>query len=68
MGFIFCVVVAVVVSQQSEIDHLFVDLRTEAVYLNEDFTINWVSKKGLVENIDQVVEEYKLSRGLLVND
>lgn len=50
---------------QAEIDHLFVNLQMEAIFLTDNFTINWVSKKGIVENIDHVVEEYKLTRGLL---
>ncbi|XP_017331269.1 adenylate kinase 7 isoform X2 [Ictalurus punctatus] len=50
---------------QAEIDHLFVNLQMEAIFLADNFTINWVSKKGIVENIDHVVEEYKLTRGLL---
>ncbi|XP_053488469.1 adenylate kinase 7 isoform X1 [Ictalurus furcatus] len=50
---------------QAEIDHLFINLRMEAIFLADNFTINWVSKKGIVENIDHVVKEYKLTRGLL---
>ncbi|XP_053366009.1 adenylate kinase 7-like [Clarias gariepinus] len=55
---------------QSEIDHLFINLRMEAFFLNEDinkenFNISWVSNTGIVENINRVVEEYKLTRGLL---
>ncbi|XP_060788918.1 adenylate kinase 7-like [Neoarius graeffei] len=55
---------------QSEIDHLFVNLQMEAIFLNKDiskenFSINWVSKKGIVKNIDRIVEEYKLTRSLL---
>lgn len=38
----------------------------EAVFLKEIFNIKWVSQAGLVENIDQIVNEYKKSRGLLV--
>ncbi|XP_027015700.2 adenylate kinase 7-like [Tachysurus fulvidraco] len=50
---------------QAEIDHLFINLRMEASFFTDNFKINWVSKKGIVENIDQVAEEYKLTRGLL---
>ncbi|XP_046711814.1 adenylate kinase 7 isoform X2 [Silurus meridionalis] len=50
---------------QAEIDHLFISLRMEAFFVTYNFSIKWVSKKGIVENIDQVVEEYKLARGLL---
>ncbi|KAI5610839.1 adenylate kinase 7, partial [Silurus asotus] len=50
---------------QAEIDHLFISLRMEAFFVTYNFSIKWVSKKGIVDNIDQVVEEYKLARGLL---
>ncbi|XP_072283765.1 adenylate kinase 7 [Pyxicephalus adspersus] len=50
---------------QLEIDHLLVNLRMEAVFLKENFTMNWVSQSGLVENIETVVKEFKESRGLL---
>ncbi|KAF5894796.1 adenylate kinase 7-like, partial [Clarias magur] len=55
---------------QSEIDHLFINLRMEAFFLNEDinkenFNISWVSNTGIVENINRIVDEYKLTRGLL---
>ncbi|XP_062863053.1 adenylate kinase 7 [Trichomycterus rosablanca] len=50
---------------QEEIDGLFVDLRMEAVYLKENFSFHWVSEMGIVENIEQVAEEYKLTRDLL---
>ncbi|XP_063804521.1 adenylate kinase 7 [Pseudophryne corroboree] len=50
---------------QLEIDHLLVDLRMEAVFLKENFNINWVSQNGLIENIELIVKEYKQSRGLL---
>ncbi|MCJ8737205.1 hypothetical protein PDJAM_G00021250 [Pangasius djambal] len=55
---------------QSEIDHLFVNLRMEAIFWNKNiskvnFSINWVSERGIVESITRIVEEYKLTRGLL---
>ncbi|KAM9466930.1 adenylate kinase 7-like [Clarias gariepinus] len=50
---------------QAEIDNLFINLRTEATFFTNNFSINWVSKKGIVENINQVVQEYKHTRGLL---
>ncbi|XP_068110888.1 adenylate kinase 7 [Hyperolius riggenbachi] len=50
---------------QTEIDHLLVNLRMEAVFLKENFNINWVSQSGLVENVEAVVKEFKESRGLL---
>ncbi|XP_018411763.1 PREDICTED: adenylate kinase 7 isoform X2 [Nanorana parkeri] len=50
---------------QIEIDHLLVNLRMEAVFLKENFNINWVSQNGIVENIESVVKEFKESQGLL---
>ncbi|XP_040267592.1 adenylate kinase 7 [Bufo bufo] len=50
---------------QLDIDHLLVNLRMEAVFLKENFNINWVSQAGIVENIASVIKEYKQSRGLL---
>jgi len=48
------------------VDMLLVNLRMEAMFLKETFNIKWVAQTGLVENIEQIVEEYKQSRGLLV--
>nr|XP_028572015.1 adenylate kinase 7 isoform X1 [Podarcis muralis] len=50
---------------QEQLDELLVNLRMEAVYLKENFNIKWVAQAGIVEHIDQVVKEYKQSRGLL---
>ncbi|XP_078516254.1 adenylate kinase 7 isoform X2 [Lissotriton helveticus] len=50
---------------QMHIDQLLVNLRMEAVYLKENFNINWVAQAGLVDNIEAIVKEYKQSRGLL---
>lgn len=43
-----------------------VNLRMEGVHLEELFSINWLCKSGLVENIELVVEEYRQNRGLWV--
>ncbi|NXN90904.1 KAD7 kinase, partial [Rhinopomastus cyanomelas] len=50
---------------QMHLDMLLVNLRMESMFLNETFNIKWVAQAGLVENIKQVVNEYKQSRGLL---
>ncbi|KAK2878932.1 hypothetical protein Q8A67_019723 [Cirrhinus molitorella] len=50
---------------QTDIDSLLVNLRIEATYLKENFNIQWVSETGIVENIEQIAEEYKQTRGLL---
>ncbi|NXX21687.1 KAD7 kinase, partial [Podargus strigoides] len=50
---------------QMDLDKLFVDLRMKAAFLKDIFNIKWVAEAGLVENIEQIVKEYKKSRGLL---
>lgn len=52
--------------QQRDIDSLLVNFRIEATYLKDHFNIQWVSEAGMVENIEQITEEYKQTRGLLV--
>lgn len=49
-----------------QVDMLFVNLRMESLYLKENFNINWFAETGLIDNIAQVVMEYKQARGLLV--
>ncbi|CAN0111111.1 unnamed protein product [Bubo scandiacus] len=50
---------------QMHLDMLLVNLRMESMFLKETFNIKWVAQAGLVENIEQIVNEYKQSRGLL---
>ncbi|NXF91297.1 KAD7 kinase, partial [Eubucco bourcierii] len=50
---------------QMHLDMLLVNLRMESLFLNEIFNIKWVAQAGLVENIEQIIKEYKQSRGLL---
>ncbi|NXX66503.1 KAD7 kinase, partial [Spizella passerina] len=50
---------------QMQLDMLFVNLRMESLYLKENFNINWFAETGLIDNIAQVVMEYKQARGLL---
>lgn len=52
--------------QQKWLDMLFVNLRMEPACLKENFNIKWVAEEGLIENIAQVITEYKQTRGLLV--
>ncbi|XP_074765379.1 adenylate kinase 7 isoform X4 [Athene noctua] len=51
--------------KQMHLDMLLVNLRMESMFLKETFNIKWVAQAGLVENIEQIVNEYKQSRGLL---
>ncbi|NXG54267.1 KAD7 kinase, partial [Hemiprocne comata] len=50
---------------QMHLDMLLVNLRMESMFLKETFNIKWMSQAGLVENIEQIIKEYKQSRGLL---
>ncbi|KAJ8007321.1 hypothetical protein DPEC_G00116320 [Dallia pectoralis] len=47
-----------------EVEYLSVNLQLEPVLLKDNFNIHWVSKSGIVNGINQVVEEYKQSRRL----
>ncbi|KAG8449128.1 hypothetical protein GDO86_015978 [Hymenochirus boettgeri] len=49
---------------QLDIDYMLVNLRMEAVFLKENFNINWVTQSGLVDNIQSIITEYKQTRGL----
>ncbi|GAB1604438.1 Hypothetical predicted protein [Argonauta hians] len=51
--------------EQSQIDTLQVNLRMESVTLRDIMKIDWVSENGIVENIQEMVKEYKESRKLL---
>uniref|UniRef100_A0A8C6IRY3 Uncharacterized protein n=1 Tax=Melopsittacus undulatus TaxID=13146 RepID=A0A8C6IRY3_MELUD len=50
---------------QMHLDMLLVNLRMESGLVKESFNIKWVAQEGLVENIEQIVKEYKQTRGLL---
>uniref|UniRef100_A0A3B4AW22 Uncharacterized protein n=1 Tax=Periophthalmus magnuspinnatus TaxID=409849 RepID=A0A3B4AW22_9GOBI len=47
-----------------EIDYMTVNLRMESAYLKEQLSVSWQCENGLVEHIDQVVQEYRQNRGL----
>uniref|UniRef100_A0A673U778 Adenylate kinase 7 n=1 Tax=Suricata suricatta TaxID=37032 RepID=A0A673U778_SURSU len=50
---------------QECLDQLLVNLRMEALFVKENFNIRWVAQTGFVENISNILKEYKQSRGLL---
>ncbi|NXC83958.1 KAD7 kinase, partial [Cercotrichas coryphoeus] len=50
---------------QMQLDMLFVNLRMEPFYVKENFNVKWVAEAGLIENIAQVIMEYKQTRGLM---
>jgi hypothetical protein len=43
------------------------DLRMDAGFIKENMQIKWISETGIVENVQKVIKEYKLSRNLIVN-
>ncbi|XP_078090501.1 adenylate kinase 7 [Mustelus asterias] len=50
---------------QSDLDHLMVNLTLEAFFIKENFNIHWVAESGIVENIQNLIKEYKQARTLL---
>ncbi|OWF43656.1 adenylate kinase 7-like [Mizuhopecten yessoensis] len=50
--------------EQSDFDQLLVNLRMDAVNVKENMRVNWAAETGLVENIQQIIKEYKDSRRL----
>lgn len=50
---------------QLDFDMLQVDLLMDAVFIKDNMKINWVAETGLVENISEIVKEYKIHRKLL---
>ncbi|XP_041353358.1 adenylate kinase 7-like [Gigantopelta aegis] len=49
---------------QADFDQLLVNLRMDAVYVKENMRVNWVSETGMVENIKNIIKEYKSTRKL----
>ncbi|KAM6201573.1 adenylate kinase 7 [Rhynchocyon petersi] len=45
--------------------HLLVNLRIVGLFVKENFNLRWHSQTGFVENISNILKEYKQSRGLL---
>lgn len=50
---------------QLALDALSADLAMEGVMIREEMNIKWVCDEGLVEKIEDIVQEYKKSRCLL---
>ncbi|CAG5133898.1 unnamed protein product, partial [Candidula unifasciata] len=50
--------------EQADFDMVLVNLRMDAVFVKESMHINWVSEAGIVENIQSLIKEYKISRSL----
>ncbi|XP_065882861.1 adenylate kinase 7-like [Dysidea avara] len=50
---------------QYDYDHLTVNLRIETNFVKESMQVNWKAQSGLVENISDVIKEYKEERDLI---
>uniref|UniRef100_A0A8C1VCN8 Adenylate kinase 7a n=1 Tax=Cyprinus carpio TaxID=7962 RepID=A0A8C1VCN8_CYPCA len=50
---------------ETDLLYLGVNLRTESVFLKDRLNLHWECESGIVDNISQVLEEYKQTRQLL---
>ncbi|XP_029648772.1 adenylate kinase 7-like [Octopus sinensis] len=50
---------------QAEFDTLQVNLRMESIIIKDSMKIEWICESGIVDNISEMVKEYKESRKLL---
>ncbi|XP_022083224.1 adenylate kinase 7-like [Acanthaster planci] len=50
---------------QQDFDMLLTSLRMDGVYIKENMNIRWVSERGIIENVHQIIQEFKATRGLL---
>ena len=46
---------------------LFVNMQFLPIFIKEQLNIKWHCENGLVENIEKIVEEYRIQRNLTVN-
>ena len=53
--------------EQADFDMLLVNLRMDAVYVKENMRIRWAAETGILENIANIVKEYKETRNLMVS-
>ncbi|KAK2150919.1 hypothetical protein LSH36_382g01056 [Paralvinella palmiformis] len=51
--------------EQADFDMLLVNLRMDAVFIKENMRIKWASETGIVENIGEIIKEYKEIRNLM---
>uniref|UniRef100_A0A673CV87 Adenylate kinase 7a n=1 Tax=Sphaeramia orbicularis TaxID=375764 RepID=A0A673CV87_9TELE len=49
----------------TELEYLKINLRLDAFIVKDSLNINWMSEAGMVKNIENIVEEYKVTRQLL---
>ncbi len=53
--------------QPEELVYLSVDLCLDSFTIKDSFNLRWTSEAGMVENMENIVEEYKDTRQLLVS-
>uniref|UniRef100_A0A3P8SCB6 Adenylate kinase 7a n=1 Tax=Amphiprion percula TaxID=161767 RepID=A0A3P8SCB6_AMPPE len=51
--------------QPEELECLSIDLSLDAFIIKDSFNLNWISEAGMVENMENIVEDYKETRQLL---
>uniref|UniRef100_A0A673CWZ7 Adenylate kinase 7a n=1 Tax=Sphaeramia orbicularis TaxID=375764 RepID=A0A673CWZ7_9TELE len=51
--------------EPTELEYLKINLRLDAFIVKDSLNINWMSEAGMVKNIENIVEEYKVTRQLL---
>ncbi|XP_059212405.1 adenylate kinase 7-like [Centropristis striata] len=51
--------------EPEELEYLNINLRMDAFIIKDSFSLQWTSEAGMVENMANIVEEYKETRQLL---
>lgn len=51
--------------KQHHFDQLLVNMRMDGIFVKESMHIKWVAESGMVENIENIIKEYKETRNLL---
>lgn len=56
-----------VLMQQNHFDQLLTNMRMDGIFVKENMHIKWTAETGIVENIDNIIKEYKQTRNLFVS-
>ncbi len=46
---------------------LFINMQFEPIFIKENLTLKWHCENGLIENMQKIVEEFRVERHLTVN-
>lgn len=60
MNYLFCFF------QQADYDMLLANMQFEPVLVREQMNIKWHCENGIAENIQKIVDEYRIQRKLTV--